>query len=78
VSLLNSYPDPSPSGIAAAVGSSDAGAAPKGFTFTPGHGTTAAATWTKDGAPTPAGCAVTYTAAPEGATPRVQMVTIGC
>jgi MSHA pilin protein MshA len=76
VTLLNHYPDPTGSGIASAVQSP--GAVRSDFTFTPGHGTVTAAMWTKNGAPVPSSCAVSYTAAAEGATPDVQVLTIGC
>jgi MSHA pilin protein MshA len=76
VNLLNSYPDPTLTGIAAAVNSNNG---PNGdFTFTAGAGVATAAKWTKDGAPTPATCAVSYTAAAAGATPSVLVTSTGC
>ena len=76
VNLLNSYPDPTLTGIAAAVNSNNG--ANGDFTFTAGAGTTTAATWTKNGAPTPASCVVSYTAAVAGATPVVVVTATGC
>jgi MSHA pilin protein MshA len=76
VTLLNSYPDPSLTGIAAAVNSNNG--AGGDFTFTAGNGSTTAATWTKNGAPTPATCAVSYTAPAAGFTPTVTTSTAGC
>jgi type II secretory pathway pseudopilin PulG len=76
VTLLNHYPDPTGNGIASAIGTS--GRVKSDFTFTPGLGARKPAIWTKNGAPVPAECAVTYTAAAEGATPSVQVLTMGC
>ncbi len=46
-----------------------------GYTFTPG----ATGVWTKDGSPTPASCAVTYTPpAASGDAPTVTVATGGC
>lgn len=76
VNLANSYPDATTSGIAAAVNSNNG--ATGDFTFTAGS-SSAAATWTKNGAPTPASCEVTYLpAASAGATPTIAAVTSGC
>lgn len=44
-----------------------------GFTYTPGTGV-----FTKDGAPTPANCSVTYTAAAPGGAPGFAVVKTGC
>jgi MSHA pilin protein MshA len=44
-----------------------------GFTFVPATGV-----FTKDGAPTPANCAVTYTAAAAGGSPSIAVVKTGC
>jgi MSHA pilin protein MshA len=76
VTLLNNYPDPSLAGIAAAVNSNNG--ATGDFTFTAGTGSTTAATWTKNGAPTPTGCVVSYLAAAVGTTPTVTITTTGC
>jgi MSHA pilin protein MshA len=76
VTLLNSYPDASATGIASAVNSNNG--AGGDFTFTAGSGSTTAATWSKNGAPTPAGCAVSYTAPAAGFTPTVVTTTTGC
>jgi MSHA pilin protein MshA len=65
VSLSNSYPDATATGIAAAINASASD-----FTFTAGSGATPAK-WTKVGAGTPANCSVTYTSAPAGGTPVV-------
>jgi len=73
VSLLNNYPDATAGGISAAINASAAD-----FTFSAGSGTTTAATWTKVGAPTPANCVVSYTAAAANATPTVVVTTTGC
>jgi hypothetical protein len=64
VTLLNSYPDATATGIAAAVNTSIAD-----FTFAAGTAVTPAV-WTKVGAPG-AGCTVSYTAAAVGAAPIV-------
>lgn len=73
VTMLNSYPDATAAGIAAAINSSG------GFTFIPGSGTTTAAVWQKVGAPTPANCSVSYTAAVAGSTPTISVPVIsGC
>jgi MSHA pilin protein MshA len=73
VSLLNNYPDATAGGISAAINASATD-----FTFVAGSGTTTAATWTKVGAPTPANCVVSYTAAAANATPVVAATTTGC
>jgi MSHA pilin protein MshA len=77
VALLSNYPDPTAAGIGNAVN-----VQATDFTFTPGSGTTTAATWQKVGAPTPAGCEVQYTAATTNANgvvpPVVAVVTSGC
>jgi MSHA pilin protein MshA len=78
VNLVNNYPDSSLTGIAAAVNSSNG--ASGDFTFTAG-GTpsTGPATWTKNGAPTPASCVVNYTPpVAAGSAPTVTTVTTGC
>jgi MSHA pilin protein MshA len=77
VSLSNNYPDPSTAGIASAVNSNNS-ATGGDFTFTAGSGTATPATWTKNGAPTPASCAVTYTAAAAGSVPAIAVLTAGC
>jgi MSHA pilin protein MshA len=76
VTLLNNYPDATATGIALAVNSNNG--ATGDFTFAAGTGTTTAATWQKNGAPTPASCAVSYTAAASGSTPTVTYTTTGC
>ena len=76
VTLLNNYPDSTATGIAAAVNSNNG--ANGDFTFTAGNGAAAAATWTKNGAPTPANCVVKYTAPAAGSAPVVATVTTGC
>jgi len=78
VNLVNNYPDSSLTGIAAAVNSNNA--AGGDFTFTAGAtASTGPATWTKNGAPTPASCVVNYTPpAAAGAAPTVTTVTTGC
>jgi len=76
VTLLNSYPDASLTGIAAAVNSNNG--ASGDFTFSAGTGSTSAATWTKNGAPAPTGCMVSYTAPALGLTPTVTTTTAGC
>ncbi len=76
VTLLNSYPDASASGIQLAVNSNNG--ANGDFTFAAGAGTTTAAVWSKNGAPTPANCSVSYTAAAANSTPSVAVVTSGC
>lgn len=76
VTLTNYYPDASLTGIANAINVNTA--AGGDFTFTAGT-STAPATWTKNGAPTPASCEVTYMPpAALGSTPVVGVVTTGC
>jgi hypothetical protein len=77
VRLLNNYPDPTASGIAVAVRGENP-AIPADFSFTPGRGTNIAAVWIRKDARIPAECAVSYTAAADGAMPQIAMVTIGC
>ncbi len=70
VNLVNNYPDSSLTGIAASVNSNNG--ASGDFTFTAGGPpSTGPATWTKNGAPTPATCVVNYTPAAAGAAPAV-------
>jgi MSHA pilin protein MshA len=76
VTLTNSYPDASLAGIGSAV-NANITAGTGDFTFTPGAGA-AAAKWTKNGAPTPANCVVTYLPAPVGGAPTVAATTTGC
>jgi len=75
VTLLNNYPDSTATGIALAVNANTA--AGGDFAFTAGVGA-GAATWTKNGAPTPANCAVSYTPAGVGTTPTITSTTTGC
>jgi MSHA pilin protein MshA len=76
VTLLNNYPDSSATGIVLAINANTT-ATTGDFTFTAGSGA-AAATFTKNGAATPANCSVSYTPAAAGATPTVAAVTTGC
>ena len=76
VTLTNNYPDNSAGGIAAAVNSNNG--ANGDFTFTAGTGAAGPATWTKNGAPNPANCVVSYTPAAVGSTPTVATTTTGC
>jgi MSHA pilin protein MshA len=76
VTLLNSYPDSSATGIPRAV-NSNSGANGE-FAFAPGSSSTTAATWTRNGAPAPANCSVSYTAAAQGGAPTVAVTTSGC
>jgi len=77
VNLVNNYPDSSATGIPGAVNSNNG--ATGDFTYTPGAGGTALATWTKNGAPTPANCVVNYTPpAVAGNAPIISAVTTGC
>ena len=72
ITLTNGYPDQSVSGIQNALQDTS------GFTATVA-GT--AVTFTKNGAPTPATCAVTYTASPALGTPAavtIPVATVGC
>ena len=79
VTLVNNYPDASATGISTAINSSGA----NDFTVAL---TTGVTTWTKVGAPTPAGCTVTYQVATSavvaGATvitpPVTTPLTTGC
>ncbi len=79
VTLANNYPDASTTGIANAVNANTATGGD--FAFTAGTGT-GAAVWTKNGAPTPATCAVSYTPATSGTNgvvpPNVVITTDGC
>lgn len=75
VTLANNYPDATVTGIGSAINTSGTA------DFTVAY-TTGLATWTKVGAPTPAGCTVTYAAATVAAgviTPPVTTpLTTGC
>ena len=75
VNLVNNYPDATANGIANAIninnGTND-------FTFTAGAAANGTATWTKNGATTPAQCEVQYTAAAANSTPTVVVTTTGC
>jgi MSHA pilin protein MshA len=71
ITLNNYYPDSAT--IAKAVYSDNT----NDFTFTAGTATTVS-TWTKNGAPTPANCAVTYLPATASASPVVQVIPTGC
>ena len=75
VNLVNSYPDSSATGIAAALNLS-----PGDFTFAAGPTpATGPATWTKVGATTPATCVVQYTPpAAAGSAPTINAPTGGC
>jgi MSHA pilin protein MshA len=78
VTLTNSYPDASATGIANAI-NINAGANGD-FTFTAGApAATGTAIWKRNGAPTPANCAVSYVPpVAAGDTPTVTVVTTGC
>jgi MSHA pilin protein MshA len=80
VTLLNDYPDATATGIAQAV-NANITAGTGDFAFTAGNATKAA-TWTKNGAPTPANCSVAYTPAATNANgvvpPVVASTTTGC
>ena len=78
VNLVNNYPDSSLTGIAGSINSNNGAAGD--FTFTAGPtASTGPATWTKNGAPTPATCVVNYTPpAAAGAAPVVTVNTAGC
>lgn len=73
VTFVDNYPDAGTTGIMqAAIVSTD-------FTFTPGAPvSTGTATWTRNGAPTPADCAVSYTPPAAGNAPVVAAVVTGC
>jgi MSHA pilin protein MshA len=77
VALVNSYPDSSLSGIAAAINANTASGGD--FTFTAG-GTpsTGPATWSRNGSQTPANCIVNYTPAAANAAPVVSVDVTGC
>lgn len=79
VTLSNNYPDATSTGIANAVNANTATGGD--FSFTAGTGT-GAAVWTKNGAPTPSGCEVSYTPATTGTNgvspPTVVVTTTGC
>lgn len=74
VTLLNSYPDSSATGIVTAVNASSSD-----FTGTAGASASGTTTWTKVGAPTPANCSVSYTP-PTGAglSPTISTTVSGC
>jgi MSHA pilin protein MshA len=78
VNLVNNYPDSGLTGIAGSVNSNNG--ASGDFTFTAGPtAATGPATWTKNGAPTPANCVVNYTPpAAAGAAPVVTTDVTGC
>jgi MSHA pilin protein MshA len=76
VTLLNSFPDASPTGIQRAVNSNNS--ANGEFAFAAGSGSTTAATWTRVGAHIPASCSVSYTAAAPNGGPTVAVTTTGC
>ena len=71
ITLNNYYPDSAT--IAAAVNSDNT----NDWTFTAGTATTVS-TWTKNGAPTPANCKVTYLPATASAPPVILAPTGGC
>lgn len=75
VTLLNNYPDATAGGIANAVNVNTS--ATGDFAFVAGGGA-GAATWTKNGAPNPTNCSVSYTPAPLNGVPAVATVTTGC
>ena len=73
VAMLNNYPDSPLGGIPNAINVSAAD-----FTYAPGA-SGAPGVWTRVGAPTPAGCIVTYTPATAGgAPPQVVATVTGC
>lgn len=73
VTLVNNYPDAGATGISTAINVST------DFTFTAGSpAATGTATWTRNGAPTPANCVVNYTPPAAGAAPAVTVVVTGC
>lgn len=72
VSMLNSYPDATATGIPTAVNTSTTD-----FTYAPGAAA-APGVWTKVGATAPATCIVTYTPAVAGFPPTVVATTTGC
>lgn len=78
VNLVNNYPDATATGIANALNVNTG--ATGDFTFTAGATATGTATWTKNGAPTPANCVVSYTPpAAAGGTPTIPPpTTSGC
>jgi MSHA pilin protein MshA len=74
VTMLNNYPDSIALGIPNAIN----GITANDFTYAPGA-SGAAGVWTRVGAPTPAGCIVTYTPATAGGVPpTVVATTTGC
>jgi MSHA pilin protein MshA len=75
VTLLNNYPDATATGIAQAV-NANITAGTGDFAFTAG-GAATAAVWTKNGAPTPATCAVSYLPATAAGLPPVVTATTG-
>ena len=78
VTLVNNYPDASPTGIVTAVNTTTSGTdfTVSGDTATAGSGGTVI--WTKVGAPVPANCSVTYTTPTvAGAAPVVTVTTTG-
>jgi len=83
VNLSNNYPDATADGIGSAVNVNTGTGGDFAFTAGAAGGT---AIWTKNGAPTPTGCEVTYTAAVATTTggvtqvtpPAVVVTTTGC
>jgi MSHA pilin protein MshA len=77
VTLVNNYPDASPTGIVTAVNTTTSGTdfTVSGDTATAGSG--GVVIWTKVGAPVPANCSVTYTTAAAGGVPTVAVTTTG-
>jgi MSHA pilin protein MshA len=73
VAILNSYPDALATGIGNAINISGAGVTDFTVVYAAGVGT-----WTKVGAPTPASCIVTYTAATAVLPAAVLATTGGC
>ena len=78
VNLVNNYPDSSATGIAGAINANTGVGGDFAFTAGP-TAATGPATWTKNGATTPATCIVNYTPpAAAGAAPAVTVNTAGC
>jgi MSHA pilin protein MshA len=74
VAMLNNYPDSPAGGIPMAIN----GITAADFTYAPGA-SGANGVWTRVGAPTPAGCIVTYTpATAAGVPPQVATTVTGC
>ena len=68
ITMLNGYPDAVANGLPKTLQDTT------GFTYAAGP----PGVYTKDGAPTPANCSVSYATAPANGAPTITVVTTGC